>query len=225
MFPISDTKRLGGFPFINISLIVITCYVFFLQLSASDPEAFIYQYALIPSAISLANPSTWFPFLSSMFLHGGWLHILSNMWFLWVFGDNVESELGHIFYLLLYIGAGLIGGIAQYVLMPGSDIPMLGASGAVAGALGAYFTLFPNNRIKTLIPVFGFVTFTNISAKFMLGYWFVLQLISGAISLPGSGTEQGGVAFWAHIGGFLTGLVIGRVFAKTEKEVLEGEVL
>lgn len=225
MFPISDSVKSKKFPLINIALIAITCYVFYLQLTAPDPEAFIYQYALVPSQIDFSNLSSLFPFITSMFLHGGWLHILSNMWFLWIFGDNVEGHLGHIPYLLLYLVSGLVGGIAQFLISPNSNIPMLGASGAVAGALGAYFHFFPNHKIKTLIPIFGFVTFTEISAFFMLGYWLVLQVFSGAMSLPSSGTEQGGVAFFAHIGGFVAGLIIGRLFAPVEKKVLEGEVL
>ena len=128
------------------------------------------------------------------------------MWFLWIFGDNVEGAIGHFKYLVLYLLSGISGGLAQYFFMPGSNIPMLGASGAVAGALGAYFLLFPHHKIKTLVPIFGFLTFTNISAFIMLGYWFVLQIFSGAVSIPGVETDSGGVAFWAHVGGFLSDL-------------------
>jgi membrane associated rhomboid family serine protease len=223
MFPISDSEPSKKFPFINIGIILLTCYVFFLQQTNSD--AFTYMYALVPGDIDFSKASTLYPFITSMFLHGGWLHIISNMWFLWVFGDNVEGEIGHIPYLFLYILSGLAGGFAQYFFMPDSTIPMLGASGAVAGALGAYFYFFPHNKIRTIIPFFGFLTMTQINASFMLGYWFVLQILSGAMSLPSSGSEQGGVAFWAHVGGFLTGLLIGRLFAKTDKNVIEGEII
>ncbi len=222
MFPISDSTPSKKFPFINFSIIALTCYVFYLQLIHLD--AFTLRYTLIPANIDFSNVYSLYPFITSIFLHGGWLHIISNMWFLWVFGDNVEGEIGHFSYAFLYLFSGIIGSLAQYLIMPSSTIPMLGASGAVAGALGSYFLFFPGHKIKTIIPIFGFLTITNISASFMLGYWFVLQLLSGAVSLPFSG-EDGGVAFWAHIGGFLTGLIIGRLFAKTEKEVIEGEIL
>lgn len=221
MFPISDSEPARRFPFINYSLIAITCFVFYLQLTAPDFEAFVYQFALVPSTVDFSNSTTLYQFVTSMFLHGGWLHIISNMWFLRIFGDNVEGKLGHFWYLILYFLSGLVGGLAQYMLMANSEIPMLGASGAVAGALGAYFLLFPNHKIKTVIPVLGFVTFTEISAYVMLGYWFVLQILSGAVSLPASGTESGGVAFWAHVGGFVTGLLFGRLFGRAK----EGEVI
>lgn len=223
MFPISDSVPSKKFPFINFGLIILTCFVFYMQLTG--PDEFTYKYALVPKDVNFASYYSLVQFVTSIFLHGGWLHIISNMWFLWIFGDNVEGSLGHIRYFLLYIISGLAGGLAQYVFMPASNIPMLGASGAVAGALGAYFLLFPHHKIKTLFPIFGFITFTNVSAYIMLGYWFILQIFSGAMSLPSSGTGEGGVAFWAHVGGFLTGLVIGRLFARVEKQVIEGDVM
>jgi membrane associated rhomboid family serine protease len=227
MIPISDSVKAARFPFINIALIAITCYVFYLQLTAPDPEAFIRTYALIPANVDLNNYASLLPFFTSMFLHGGFLHIISNMLFLWVFGDNVEGHLPPFIYIFLYIGSGLVAGISQYLIMPDSSIPMLGASGAVAGALGAYFAWFPKHRIKTFVPIFGFFTFTEISASFMLGYWFVLQLISGAASIPGMGNE-GGVAFFAHIGGFVAGFIFAKVFGKKEPqyhEAIEGRII
>jgi len=191
----------------------------------NNPEAFTYSYALVPSSVRFTDYTTLIQFVTSIFLHGGWLHIISNMWFLWIFGDNVEGSLGHFWYLILYLASGVIGGLAQYLFMPDSNIPMLGASGAVAGALGAYFLLFPHHKIKTLLPILGFITFTNVSAYIMLGYWFVLQVFSGAMSIPGSRIDEGGVAFWAHVGGFVAGLIIGKIFARSEKVVLEGEVI
>lgn len=221
MFPISDSPRSKSFPFINIAIILITCYVFFLQLTR--PDTFTEVLALIPSRINFSDFRTLYPFVTSIFLHGGLLHILSNMWFLWIFGDNVEGRLGHLSYLLLYLLSGIFGAFAQYILFFNSSIPMLGASGAIAGVLGAYFLFFPGNKIKTLIFVFVFFTIADVSAYVMLGYWFILQLISGAISLPGS--EQGGIAFLAHIAGFITGLIIGRLLARTESNVIEGQVV
>lgn len=223
MFPISDSVPSRKFPFINLGLIILTCYVFYLQMI--NPESFTVTYALVPSLVSFSDYTTLLQFITSIFLHGGWLHIISNMWFLWIFGDNVEGALGHFWYLLLYLLSGIVGGLAQYIFMSGSDIPMLGASGAVAGALGAYFLLFPRHKIKTLIPVFGFISFTNISAYIMLGYWFVLQIFSGAMSAPGSGMEEDGVAFWAHVGGFIAGLIMGKLLAGKEKRILEGEII
>ncbi len=211
MFPISDAShKVSITPFITIGLIIANIVVFILQLTTSDPEAFIYTYALVPSQVDFANMQTLYPFISSMFLHGGFLHILGNMVFLWVFGDNVEDVFGHIRYLAIYLLSGVVGGFAQYVLSPHSDIPMLGASGAVAGVLGAYFVYFPNNSIKTFVFLPPFITMTTISAGFMLGYWVVLQLVSSFGLFSTGASEQGGVAFLAHVGGF----AVGYIFAK-----------
>lgn len=211
MLPLSDSVKSSRFPFITIALIAGTSYVFYLQVTSFDSEAFLLQYALIPGKIDFGYFPSLVPFVTSMFLHGNLLHIVSNMWFLWIFGDNVEGYFGKIRYLLLYFVSGILGSIAQFVLSPTSNIPMLGASGAIAGVLGAYYVLFPHHKVKTLIPLFGFFTVTEVSAMVMLGYWFLLQLLSGVISLPGVG-ELGGIAFFAHIGGFLTGLLFARLF-------------
>lgn len=223
MFPISDSQPGKIFPFVNYIIIAFTAFVFYLQLT--NPEDFTLAYSLIPDKIDFLNFRTLYPFITSIFLHGGWLHIISNLWFLHIFGDNVEGELGHFFYLFFYLSAGIAGSLLQYFIAPHIDIPMLGASGAIAGVLGAYFYFFPHNKVKTLLPVFGFITFVNVSAYFMLGYWFVLQILSGVVSIPGMGTEQGGVAFWAHIGGFAFGYIVARIFGKREEGVLEGQVI
>lgn len=215
MFPISDSQhKPRRFPFINISLIVITVIVFFLQITSPDPEAFIMKYALIPADVDWSNFATLMPFLTSMFLHAGFLHILSNMVFLWVFGDNVEGEFPPFVYLFVYLGAGLIGGGSQYILMPDSTIPMLGASGAVAGSLGAYFALFPHHKITSFVFIPPFISTIQISAGFMLGYWILLQVISGFTSLSQLNAEVGGVAFFAHIGGFVFGYIIAKMLPK-----------
>lgn len=211
MFPISDSIPSRRFPFLNIVIILITIYAFYLQISFPNQEVFIQEYALIPSLVNFNDPQTFLPFITSIFLHGGFLHIVSNMWFLWVFGDNVETHIPWFFYPLLYILSGIAGGLAQYIFAPQSSIPMLGASGAVAGVLGAYYVLFPNSRIKTIIPVFGFASIVHVGAPFMLGYWFILQLFSGVTSLPMIG-ETGGVAFFAHVGGFITGVILAKFF-------------
>lgn len=210
MIPISDSISARRFPLLNVLLIGITFFVFYLQITAPNFEAFILRYAFIPANIDFTNYTTLFPFITSIFLHGSILHIISNMLFLWVFGDNVEAHFGWIFFLPVYFISGFVGSVAQYILMPTSTIPMLGASGAVAGMLGAYYVLFPHAKVKTLVPFFGFLSVVNIPAGFMLGYWFVLQVLSGAISLPFS-SESGGVAFFAHVGGFLTGIFFAKL--------------
>lgn len=209
MFPIRDHNPSNRFPFITILLIAITSYVFFLQITSLDFEAFIFQYALIPSTVNFTNFATLLPFIYSIFLHGGWLHIISNMWFLWIFGDNIEAHLGHIKYLIFYLLCGIAAGLIQYVFNSSSEIPMLGASGAVAGVLGGYLVLYPGHKIDTLIPTFGsFMTRVQIPASVMLIYWFVIQLFSGVGSIGMQ--DVGGVAFWAHIGGFAAGWILTR---------------
>lgn len=220
MIPISDAEhKPRRFPIINIILILVNLYVFFLQFTTPDPEGFIYQYALIPANIDFSNWSSLFPFITSMFLHGGILHVASNMIFLWVFGDNVEGELNPFTYLLLYFGSGILGGLAQYMLAPTSAIPMLGASGAVAGVLGSYFIMFPHHRIKAFIFLPFFFTVTTVSAGVMLGYWIILQLISGSGMLGGIG-QEGGVAYFAHIGGFIAGIAFTWLFGRRDRHAV-----
>ena len=219
MIPIADSEKSRRFPFLNILFIGLNVLAFYLQITALNPEAFIYKYALVPSEIDFSNFATLYPFVTSMFLHGGFLHIGSNMLFLWVFGDNVEGHLPPFVYLFLYLGAGIVGSLAQYFMDPTSTIPMLGASGAVAGALGAYFTLFPHHKIKTLVILPIFITIIEMSAVFMLGYWILLQLISGAGSV-GLPADQGGVAYFAHIGGFAFGYIFAKIFAKRAPQEL-----
>lgn len=214
MFPISDSIPSRRFPFFTLLFILFTVYIFFQQLLSSNQVDFINKYALIPSNINFSNINTLLPFVTAIFLHAGFMHILSNMWFLWIFGDNVEDYLNPFFFLLLYITAGIAGNLAQYLFMSNISIPMLGASGAVAGVLGCYYILFPFSKIRTIVFAFFFMTTIEISAPIMLGYWFVLQLISGTVSLPSS-TEQGGVAFWAHVVGFIVGIIFGIIFKKT----------
>ncbi len=207
MIPISDSVKSRGFPIFTVLLIALNVVVFLLELSSPNPDAFIQQYSLIPKLVNFSDTSTLLPFVTAMFLHGGFLHIASNMLFLWVFGDNIEGYFGAIFFLFLYLVSGIVGNLVQYILMPGSLIPMLGASGAIAGVLGSYFLLFPHSKIKTLLPIFFFITFVDIPATFMIGYWFFLQIISGVTSLSAA-ADSGGIAFFAHIGGFATGIVL-----------------
>src|SRR2546429_3338202 len=204
MFPISDSDNSGRFPFITFLIILANVVVFFLELTAPDTDLFISQYALISANVNFADWHTLTTFITSQFRHAGWLHIIGNMLFLWVFGDNIERRLG-FFYLPFYLLSGTIGGLTQYFLDPHSTIPALGASGAIAGVLGAYLVLFPRNLINTVIFVFFFFTVTKVPAPIMLIYWFATQIFSGVASI--ASINQGGVAYFAHIGGFIFGIL------------------
>lgn len=216
MFPIRDHNPSHKFPFTTISIVIITSIVFFLEITAPDFETFITQFAVTPVNVSLGNISSLLPFIYSMFLHAGWFHIISNMWFLWIFGDNVEALLGDLGFLAFYLISGLGAGLLQYVINPTSSIPMLGASGAIAGVLGAYIIMYPNHKIDTLVPGFaGFMHRVELPASIMLGYWFVIQIFSGLGSLATS--FEGGVAWWAHIGGFVTGVILIKIIPHKER--------
>ena len=211
MLPLADHNPRRTTPFVNVLLIVVNVLMFFWELSlgaaiqpvlqnlAFVPATFWSSAPLVPSVVAM---------FVSMFLHGGWLHLGGNMLFLWVFGDNIEDRLGHGRYLLFYLACGVAATLAHAAMNPSSSVPSIGASGAIAGVLGAYLLLFPRQRITTLIPIFLFITVREIPAIVLLGFWFVLQLFVGTVSLGGSIHEQGGVAYFAHIGGFLTGMVL-----------------
>jgi len=150
--------------------------------------------------------------LTSMFLHGGWLHIIFNMWFLWIFGDNIEDHLGHFFYLVFYLVSGFAASVAHILLNINSNVPSVGASGAIAGVMGAYLVLYPKARVLTLVPLIVFFTFWWLPAWIFLGYWFLLQFLSGtATSIAETSSSAGGVAFWAHVGGFVAGIVLIKI--------------
>ena len=202
MIPLKDSHVSGKFPFWTIGIIVLNVYIFYLELTALNPQAFILNYSLIPADVN-SNIAGLFPFITSQFLHAGFIHIISNMIFLWVFGNNVESAFGFWYFPLFYIMGGITAGLTQYFSTPDAIVPMLGASGAVAAVLGAYFALFPNNKIKTLVFIFIFVTFIDIPAWILLFYWFITQLFSGVAAL--SMNQTGGIAFLPHAGGFLFG--------------------
>ncbi len=221
MFPIKDTIRSRSFPLVNWLIIIANALVFFLEinLSPGQLERFLTTYALIPARLNLEQPLTWFPLLSHMFLHGGWFHFLSNMWTLFIFGDNVEDKLGSGRYLVFYLLGGVSAGLLQVYLGGSPNIPSLGASGAIAAVLGAYFLFFPRAKVVTFIPVFILPWFVNIPAVVYLGFWFISQLYSGllALAVP-AGMSMGGIAWWAHIGGFVFGLLLSRPFTLGKRE-------
>jgi membrane associated rhomboid family serine protease len=216
MIPIRDTIRSRSFPIINWLLIAANAVVFFFELSLSPAglEWLVRTFGLVPGKIDLASPFTLIPFVTHIFLHGGWLHFLSNMWTLFIFGDNIEDRMGSVRFLVFYLAGGIAAGTLQTVVDPASMIPAIGASGAIAAVLGAYFLYFPKAQVITLIPLFFLPWFVNIPAVIYLGFWFVIQLYSGVMSLASAGgMAMGGVAWWAHIGGFLFGLVLAIPFA------------
>lgn len=217
MIPLKDNQTTGRFPVMTVLLIIINCYIFYLEYSTPDIDLFFTKYALIPALVNWQDPTTLIPFITAMFLHGGLFHLLSNMWFLWIFGDNVEDAFSWL-YLPIYLLGGIVGSLLQYVMSPDSALPIVGASGAIATVLGAYFVLFPRNTISTFVPIFFFITFVNIPAFLALGYWFFLQLFNGSTSLALTSSSEGGVAYFAHIGGFITGVVAALILASTTKK-------
>lgn len=210
MFPLHDSIPATKTPFITWAIIVANVWIFYLELSGG--QAFIEQYAFIPERIDFADIATLFPFITAMFLHGGWLHLISNMWFLRIFGDNVEARLGHVRFLIFYLAAGIAATLTQYLFAPQSAIPMIGASGAIAGVLGAYFIFFRHATITSFIFLGFYITVLDIPAILYLPYWFLLQLLSG-INQVSAGTiaSTGGVAFLAHAGGFVAGIIGARL--------------
>lgn len=178
-------------------------------LQAAPPQAHVHHLHVLPSVTPAA---ALLPLLTSMFLHADWMHVLFNMWFLWIFGRNIEEALGHFPYLVFYLFCGLMAGVAQVFSEWGSPVPMVGASGAIAGVMGGYFVLYPRARVLMLVP-FIFIFFLWMPAWVVLGYWFVLQLLSGlGAALLAANGYAGGVAFWAHVGGFVAGLILVRLF-------------
>lgn len=225
MFPIKDDQPRYSTPYVNWFLIVLNILIYLFQASL-DPrsyELFARQFGVVPSHLSafLAGsprytlPAVVIPFFTSMFLHASWMHVLGNMWFLYIFGDNVEDYLGHFKYLVFYVVCGLIAMTTQVAIYPNSTLPTVGASGAIAGVLGAYFILYPRARVLTWFFVFVFY----IPAWIMLGYWFVLQFMAGAVTLSvaQAGKDVGGVAVWAHVGGFVAGLVMIKLFPERSR--------
>lgn len=213
MFPIGDDDVRGGRPeIVNIMLIAINVLVFLYELTLSPAglQEFVTQYGVVPERILAGQQLS--TLVTSMFIHGGWLHIISNMLFLWVFGDNIEAVLGHVGYLLFYLLGGVVASLAHVLASGSSSIPSIGASGAIAAALGAYIVMFPESRIRVLYFIGLFFGITRLSALFFLGLWAVMQLFNGIASLGVDTAQTGGVAVWAHVGGFAFGLLPGLLF-------------
>ncbi len=216
MIPLRDVIPSRTTPYVTFAIIIVNALVFMLELSAPDIQDFVFAYGLIPAEFS------WVTVLTSMFLHGGWLHIIGNMWFLWIFGDNVEDRMGHGRFVVFYLLCGVTAALAQTMMAPNSEIPMVGASGAIAGVMGAYFVLYPRSRIVTLVPLFIFMQIMEVPAILFLGIWFLMQFISGVGTAATVGArEAGGVAFWAHVAGFVTGVAAVLVFRRPERQRVE----
>ncbi|MFX4261060.1 rhomboid family intramembrane serine protease [Pelotomaculum propionicicum] len=213
MIPLRDDIPSSTFPVVNYLLIAANLAVFGFELSLGRSlDQYIYTHAVIPAqVVSVGLTADQFIRMTvTMFFHGGWLHVLSNMLYLWIFGDNVEDRMGHFKYLVFYLIAGYVATFAHIFFYPTSNTPLVGASGAIAGVLGAYLILFPRARILTLIFIFIIIQVIPIPAIVFLGIWFVLQLLSGTASLSGQAAQS--VAFWAHVGGFVAGMLLVKLF-------------
>lgn len=221
LFPLRDDNPRQTFPLVTIGIIIVNTLVFFYQLTMSPERGalFIRAAGVIPLEITTLTDIVRFPdqprnivpvpltIFTSMFVHGGWLHLISNMWYLWIFGDNIEDSMGHFRFILFYLIAGLFAALAQIFIHPTSLVPMVGASGAIAGILGAYLIQYPRARVRCLLFIFIFFTFVDIPAFAVLGFWFIVQLLRGMTV-----ESMADVAWFAHIGGFLAGVLLIKFF-------------
>ena len=217
MIPLRDNIPSQRFPVINWMLIIANAVVFIIEMSQGNTKAFIFEYGLVPAQTTIWGDNT-HTFFTNMFLHGGWGHLLTNMWMLYIFGDNVEDRMGSLRYLGFYILAGLIASFTHYILYLNSGVPALGASGAISGVMAAYMFLFPNSLIISFVPLLFIPLLIPVPAVIFIGIWFIGQFLSGTFDLV-LGSAGTGIAFWAHIGGFLGGLTIYRAFTKNKEEV------
>lgn len=225
MFPLKDTIPRIGFPSITWTLIILNGIIFLFEISIPKNilGMIFYHFGLVPARYSYAHRAfihgllfdDYLSFLTNMFLHGGWLHIIGNMWFLHLFGSTVEDRMGHGRFLLFYLLSGIASSVIYYMADIHSTIPAFGASGAIAGVMGAYIVMFPKARILTLIPIFFFPLFVELSAFVYIGFWFLLQLFSGTLSFASPATT-GGIAWWGHIGGFIAGIGLLPFFKKRQ---------
>jgi membrane associated rhomboid family serine protease len=231
MIPIRDDTPRFSTPYVTYFLVGINTLIFLYELSigAQSHRAlnhFIFEFGIVPDRVTgavsgvphLNLVGTFLTILTSMFLHASWLHVIGNMWVLWIFGDNIEDYLGHFQFLIFYLIAGFVAAITHILLNAGSSVPTVGASGAIAGVMGAYFLLYPKARVLTLVPLIIFFTFWWLPAWIVLGYWFLIQFLSGAAtSIAYSTQSTGGVAVWAHVGGFIAGLALIKLFPQRQR--------
>ena len=234
MFPYRDENETQRLPIVTGSIIAVNVFAWLFVQGAGSSVALarsVCELGLIAGELTGSlPPGTQFPMgeglacatdpgrqvshvLTHMFLHGSWMHLLGNMWFLWLFGNNIEDSMGHLRFLAFYLLCGLAAAAAQILTNPSSPVPMVGASGAISGVMGAYLVLYPRVRVYTLVPLGFFITSMALPAWVMLGYWFLIQFVSGLVDVGGEG---GGVAFWAHVGGFVAGLVLVKLFARSD---------
>ena len=223
MIPLHDINPTTRRPVVTLALVIVNALAFVFELLLGEPgrTQLVYALGMVPGRVALFPVSpeisavdAFLPLLTSMFLHGGWLHVIGNMWFLWVFGDNIEDRLGHGRFVVFYLLCGVLAGLAHTVVNLRSMIPAIGASGAVSGVMGAYLLLYPGSRVVTLVTLGLWWFKASLPAYVMILYWFVVQLVSGTVSLGLREGEGGGVAWWAHIGGFVAGAVLVLIFKK-----------
>jgi len=213
MIPLRDVIPSRTIPYITITIIILNslAWLFELSLPHDDLNRFISTFGVVPAYFS------WPTLITSMFLHGGWMHVIGNMWYLWIFGDNVEDRVGHGRFIVFYLLCGIVAAFGQILIDPSSTLPTIGASGAIAGVMGAYFVLYPRSRVLTLIPLIIIWEVIELPAVVLLGFWFLMQLFSAGTIAMTSSTAGGGVAFMAHVAGFLGGMAAIFVFRKPER--------
>lgn len=216
MIPLRDVIPSRTTPFITVTVIVMNALAWLYEVSLSQPdlESFVRAYGVVPARLDSST------LLSSMFLHGGWAHVIGNMWFLWIFGDNVEDRMGHTRFVVFYVLCGIGAAMGHVLLVPTSTVPTIGASGAIAGVMGAYVVLYPQSRVLTLVPFIVFWDVIEVPALVLLGLWFLAQLISaGASAVSANAAMSGGIAFAAHVAGFVLGVIGVYVFKKRQPPV------
>ena len=235
MIPIRDDQPRFSTPYVTYFIVGLNVLIFLFELSirAEGPRAlagFMYEFGVVPREITgiitgaphVSLAAAFVPILTSMFLHASFLHILGNMWVLWIFGDNIEDYLGHFSYLVFYLLCGIAASVTHILLNANSGVPSVGASGAIAGVMGAYFLLYPRARVLTVVPVF-FLFFWWLPAWIVLGYWFLIQFFSGAATAVAySSQTSGGIAFWAHVGGFVAGIALIKIFPERRRRYRYG---
>lgn len=216
MFPLRDSQPSGSLAIVTHLIIAINVVVFLFEISLGDHglEVFLKNFGLVPLLFfQQFGPYEIFTLFSCMFLHGGWMHLISNMWALFIFGDNIEDKLGHFGYLFFYLACGVCAGLTQVFISQTSAIPTVGASGAIAGVLGGYIISYPTARVLTAIPIFFIIRLIEVPAAVYLGFWFVSQAFTGFASIAREPGEEGGIAWWAHIGGFVAGTILVKIMS------------